>query len=141
MDPAQPQPNGTANCDALGRLLPGHTMGKRHGTLSKRRQTAIELFERLDFDPLEKKVMLCKMIEEKLIGRDFVSDYEKIEYLKLYHETLKDVLQYGYQRLKAVEHLGQIEIVQKLQQLDDYTDEELKALLAEAEDYSKRKLS
>ena len=127
----------TMRCrDDRGRFTPGWR-GRPKGALNKRRQTAQEIFDKYHFDPLEKKILLCKRIENKLRSNHFKDTYEKIEYLKLYAETLKDVLQYSYQKLKAVEHVGQLELIQKLQHLDACTDEELAALLAEAEEIAR----
>ena len=123
--------------EANGRFAHGHPdlgAGRPKGSVNKRRQTALDIFEKYDFDPLEKKILLCRTLHNKLTSNHFADTYEKIEYLKLYAETLKDVLQYGYQKLKAVEHYGQIEVLQKLQNLDACSDEELQALLAEAEE-------
>jgi hypothetical protein len=122
-----------AGRNALGRFGPGNA-GRPKGAVGKRRQTAIELFDRLDFDPLEKKILLCQTID------DFPDAYVKVEYLKLYSEALRDVLQYGYQKQKAVEHFGQLEIIQKLQALDDMSDDELRQLLSDINDIDKKQL-
>ena len=118
--------------DGQGRFTPGWH-GRPKGAVNKRRQTAQAIFDKYQFDPLEKKILLCKRLENKISSSRFKDIYKKIEYLKLYSETLKDVLQYSYQRLKAVEHVGQLELIQKLQNIDQCTEEELQALLEEAE--------
>jgi hypothetical protein len=121
----------------LGRFGPGNP-GRPRGALGKRRRIALEWFDQYNFDPLESKILLCQSLQQRLVADTFASEYERIEYHKLYSETLKDVLQYGYQRLKAVEHFGQLELVQKLQELESYTDDELRTLLAEAKEYARR---
>lgn len=123
--------------DEHGKWLKGQSanpVGRLPGTKNKRSQTALALMEQWNFDPFEKKIKLARNLEAKLLRNHFKDPYERIEYLKLYCEVLRDLLQYAYPRLKQVEHIGQIEVIQKLQALDHSTDEELQALLAEAEE-------
>ena len=133
--------NTMADREPNGRYVPGHHLtqgtGRPLGSVNKRTRTAEAWFQKYDFDPLEKKIKLALRLERKLVDNSFKETYERIEYLKLYAETLRDILQYGYQRLKAVEHFGTIEIVQKLQAIETCTDAELQALLAEAEELTR----
>lgn len=121
--------------DALGRFKNGHPGEKPKGVKhKKRRLDALNVFDEFDFNPLEKKIKLAKQLESRLHGNHFSDPYEKIAYIGKYADVLQDLLQYGYSRLKTVEHTGIIEVVQKLQDIDTCTDEELHALLAEAEE-------
>jgi hypothetical protein len=122
--------------DTLGRFSAGNK-ARPHDTSSKRRRMAMEMFDQFGFDPLENKIRLAISLRTKIMRNHFAETSEKLEYLKIYGDVLKDLLQYGYQRLKAVEHFGQIELVHKLQQLDTCSDDELAALLAEAEELAR----
>jgi hypothetical protein len=84
--------------------------------------------------PLEQKLILCKELRQQLDRDVFDSDYARYECLRLFSDALKDVLQYGYPKQKAIEHMGQLALIQKLQALDGMTDDELRALLAEAQE-------
>jgi hypothetical protein len=122
-------PYRTNGRDELGRFAMGNR-GRPFGAIGKRR-TALDLFDQHDFDPLEQKLLLCKELRQQLDRDAFDTDYARYECLRLFSDALKDVLQYGYPKQKAIEHIGQLALIQKLQALDDMTDDELRALLAE----------
>lgn len=122
--------------DELGRFAKGNR-GRPFGAVGKRR-TVLDLCDQHDFDPLEQKLLLCKELRQQLDRDAFDSDYARYECLRLFSDALKDVLQYGYPKQKAIEHLGQLEFVRKLQALETMTDDELRAVLAEAQEYARK---
>src|SRR5262245_52603636 len=40
--------------------------GRQKGSVNKRRQSALDLFDQYGFDPLESKIVLCQALEHKL---------------------------------------------------------------------------
>jgi len=129
-------PSRTNGRDERGRFAMGNR-GRPFGAIGKRR-TALDLFDQHDFDPLEHKLILCKELRQQLDRDAFDSDYARYECLRLFSDALKDVLPYGYPKQKAIEHLGQLELVRKLQALETMTDDELSALLAEAQELARQ---
>jgi hypothetical protein len=130
--------NGTfTGRNELGRFTAGNP-GRPPGALGKRRQTAQELFEARNFDPLEKKLILCETLEKRLFSHHHLSAEHRIEYFKLYSEALKDVLQYSYQKLKSVESHTQVELIHKLQALEGMSDDELRQVIAEGQEYARQ---
>ena len=112
----------------------GNPAGRPKGALNKRLRTIADTLERLGYDPFEKKVRMALRLEAKIHRNHFDAFEEKIAYLGLYAEVLKDLLQYAYPKLRAVEHFGQLEILHKLQNLHEIPDAELDALIADAEE-------
>jgi hypothetical protein len=118
-------------------FLPGNP-GRPKGALNKRRQSAIDLMDARGFDPLHEKITLCELLKQRVLTGTFDTSYDANKALEMYSEALRDVLQYRYQRLRAVEHVGQLELIQKLQSLDGMNDAELRALLAEAKEITRQ---
>lgn len=98
--------------------------GRPHGALQLRTQKAIKLFEQFEFDPLAKKIILAKTIENQLPR---VDPAESLEYHKLYALMLTTLLKYCYPQLKHSEHTGQITHVHTTEQLATMSDIELQA--------------
>ncbi len=112
----------------------GNPAGRKKGEVNYRLKSVLETLERLQYNPFEKKVRLAMSLENKIRRNHFADETDKTTYIGLYADVLKDLLQYTCTKLKSVEHWGQIEVIQKLQALDAHTDEELQALLEEAEE-------
>lgn len=112
----------------------GNPNGRPKGRIDRRLKTVTETLERLQYDPFEKKVRLAIKVEDKLHRNHFTTELDRISYLTLYADILKDLIQYVYPKLKAVEHFGQMEILHKLENLHEVADEELDSLIAEAQE-------
>ena len=110
----------------------GNWKGRPKGARGTRQQAVLAILERLQFDPFAEKVKLAKRLKAKLHRNAFRTGEETLAYLHLYSEVLKDLLQYTYPKLKQVDAFAQLEIIEKLQSLDSYSDAELEALLEEA---------
>jgi predicted metal-dependent phosphoesterase TrpH len=108
--------------------------GRPKGSRNKRSLEAEAIFAQYGFWPFQEKVALAKRLKEKLRRNNFASSDEKIAYIAEYADILKDLIQYALPRLKQVDHFAHIEIIQKLQSLDQYSDNEIEALLIEARD-------
>jgi hypothetical protein len=123
--------------DANGRFNSAHT-GRPPGSRNKRTETGQALIDQYHYDPRQAALVFCRDLQLRLLANNFASDYERIEYTKIYNSALATALPYFYPKLKAVEHAGELEIVAKLRALDTCTDEELRALLVEAEEMARR---
>lgn len=111
----------------------GNPQGRPKGVVNKRLRSVMATLDRLQYDPFEKKCRLAQKLEAKVHRNHFATEEDRRAYLVLYADVLRDILQYACPKMKAIEHFGQIELVQKLQDLDGCTDEELRGLLEEAE--------
>jgi hypothetical protein len=132
-----PSPGPHVGRAANGQFTHGWT-GRPPGSKNKRHQSVLDLLDQYDFDPLEAKIALCRDLQQQLATQAGASPYETLELQKLYASCLADLTPYCYPKLKAVEHSGQLEILAKLQALDQCTDEELRMLLDEAEAMMRR---
>ena len=110
----------------------GNPNGRQKGSVNQRVRGVMETLERLNYHPFEQKVRLAMTLEAKLHRNAFPTVEEKLAYLHLYSDALKDLLQYCAPKLKQIDHFAHIEIIQKLQSLDSYSDAEIEALLEEA---------
>jgi len=110
----------------------GNPQGRPRGVVDKRVRTVMETLERLNFDPFEEKIKLAMRLKAKLHRNAFRTGADTLAYLHLYSEVLKDLIQYACPKLKQVDSLAQLEIIEKLQSLESYSDAELAALLEEA---------
>src|SRR4030095_822510 len=106
--------------------------GRPKGSRNKRSQEAEAIFAQYGFWPFQEKVLLARRLKEKLRRNHFESSEEKLAYITEYADILKDLIQYALPRLKQVDHFAHIEILQRLQSLDQYSDPEIEALLTEA---------
>src|SRR4029453_14092830 len=110
----------------------GNPQGRPRGGVDKRVRTVMETLERLNFDPFEEKIKLAMGLKAKLHRNAFRTGADTLAYLHLYSEVLKALIQYACPKLKQIDHVAHIAIIQKLQSLDSYSDAELAALLEEA---------
>jgi len=116
-------------------MKPGETRnpaGRPKGVKNKRTLAIQEMLARYQFDPYEAKVKLARSLGNKIQRNGFDTSGERIEYLKIYADVLRDLIQYAHPRLRVVENYTQLEIVAKLQALHAVPDAELAALLDEA---------
>src|SRR5262245_29537498 len=90
----------------------GNPNGRAKGVPAQRLRTVMETLDRLHYNPFEKKVRLAMKLEAKLARNRFTDVAEKTAYLHLYSDALKDLLQYCCPKLKQIDHIAQIEIVQ-----------------------------
>jgi hypothetical protein len=120
------------NLPGQHRFAPGNP-GRPPGIRDKRHKSAQELIELAGLEPLAVKLQLLQRLQAKLDKGEWKSDYEELETEKLLNQVTTDLLQYRHPKLKAVEHVGQLEIIQQLQALDRCSDEELKRLMEECE--------
>jgi hypothetical protein len=109
-------------------------LGRKKGVPNKRTKEAEAIFAQYGFYPFQEKVLLAKRLKEKIRRNNFETSDEKLAYISEYSDVLKDLIQYALPKLKQVDHFAHIEIIQKLQSLDQYSDNEIEALLIEARD-------
>jgi hypothetical protein len=112
-------------------FLPGNP-GRPLGSGNKAKSAA-DIIEAFGTEPLALKMQQLVRLQKRIDKGVFESAYERIETEKLLDKVTADVMQYRHQRLKAVEHHHQLEIIQQLQQLDSLSDEQLHRLLDECE--------
>jgi len=115
----------------------GNWKGRPQGVVDKRSNSIRETLERLHFDPFAEKVKLAMRLKAKLHRNAFRTGADTLAYLHLYSEVLKDLIQYACPKLKQIDHVAHIAIIQKLQSLDSYSDAELAALLEEAREIAR----
>jgi glycerophosphoryl diester phosphodiesterase len=106
--------------------------GRPKGIRDRRSKEAEAIFAQYGFYPFNEKVLLAKKLKERIRRNNFESSDEKIAYISEYSDVLKDLIQYALPKLKQIDHFAHIEIIQRLQSLDQYSDPEIEALLIEA---------
>jgi len=115
----------------------GNPNGRQKGSVNHRLRTVLETLDKLNFHPFEEKIRLAMRLKNRLQRNHFADVAEKTAYLGLYADVLKDLLQYTCPKLKQIDHVAHIAIIQKLQSLDSYSDAELAALLEEAREIAR----
>jgi hypothetical protein len=123
-----------------GGFQPGHIKygGRARGTPNRRTQLVQDFCDQHDWQPFEKALLELQQMEAAL--RDATDTTTRAYQVTRQHylDLLIAVMPYCYPRQKAVEHSGQIDILHRLQNIKDCSDEELVQLLQDTEDYINR---
>lgn len=90
--------------------------------------------KRRGYVPYELLIDACQAMSE-LIHDPSLTKSERIKLIGIYTDTVLRSTEYLTPKLRAVEHSGQIDILQRLQNVSQCTDEELVKLLADADEY------
>lgn len=112
----------------------GNPQGRRPGATGKRQRFVQDALDKYDFSPFEEKLKLAVSLRNILRRNHFDSPEARMAHIAQYDITLRDLMQYSCPKLKQVEHYAHIEIIQKLQALDEFDDAQLQALLDEVQE-------
>jgi len=133
--PLRRTPGPDEGRDAEGRFTQGNAGRPKGSRNTYQRRLAHEWFACFDYDPLLQALLLAKHLEHKLDHEYAQSPHDWLQCARILSEVLRDLIPYVHPRLKAVEYINEPEILDKLRALEDMTDAELEALLAEAQEY------
>lgn len=96
--------------------------------------SAQAIYARRGFVPHELLVDACQQVQQ-LLADGQLTKQERIKLIGIYVDTILRTAEFVTPKLKAVEHSGQVDLLQRLQAVSQCTDEELVRLIADTEAY------
>jgi hypothetical protein len=143
-----PEPNDVVKNDARAyntydnghrSFKPGNP-GRPFGAKDTRSKSAQEIIDAFATEPLVVKMQQLLRLQAKVAKAEWTYPGEEIETEKLLERLTSDIMQYRHTKLKSVESHTQLDIVHKLQSLDEMSDAELRQVLEEVQQVTRKQI-